>query len=76
VISYSATVVRNQAARRTHTILWLAYNVQRLATRRQARMPTGHVPHHLSDAHTFQRAISAVYPGAREARGGANRIVN
>ena len=53
----------------------MSHNVQRLETRRQARMPTDHVPPHLSEVYQCQCAIGAVYPGARVARGSGNHIV-
>ena len=53
----------------------IALNVQRLATRRQHERPLAMPRLLLKSARPFVRGISAVYPGAREARGGANRIV-
>ena len=53
----------------------MAHNVQRFATRRQARTSLGHAPFDFINAATLLHASGAVYSGAREARGGANRIV-
>ena len=50
-------------------------NVQRFATRRQARTVIGHAPLDSIYSVTLLHALGAVYSGAREARGGANRIV-
>ncbi len=54
----------------------MSYNVQRFATRRQAQTSLGQAPLDLIDSVTILHALGAVYPGARVARGGANRIVN
>ncbi len=53
----------------------LTHNVQRFATRRQARTVLGHAPLDSINSVTILHALGAVYPGAREARGGANHIV-
>jgi hypothetical protein len=54
----------------------MAANVQRFATRRQAQVAIGQVPLDFINSDTRLHALGAVYSGAREARGGANRIVN
>ena len=53
----------------------IADNVQRFATRRQARTSLSHAPLDSMNSVTRLHALGAVYPGARAARGGANRIV-
>jgi hypothetical protein len=53
----------------------MSHNVQRFATRRQARTLLGHAPLDVTHSVTILHALGAVYSGAREARGGANRIV-
>jgi len=53
----------------------MTHNVQRFATRRQARASFGHAPLDSIKSVSRLHDLGAVYPGAREARGGANRIV-
>src|SRR5690606_12424121 len=50
-------------------------NVQRFATRRQHERSSAMPRSTSSHSSTWPRATSAVYPGARVARGGANYIV-
>ena len=57
------------------TVVPMSYNVQRFATRGQAQALPGHAPPDCSNSLTFLHSLGAVYSGAREARGGANRIV-
>jgi hypothetical protein len=51
-------------------------DVQRFATRRQARTTLSHAPLDSINSATLLHALGAVYSGARDARGGANRIVS
>ncbi len=46
----------------------LSHNVQRFATRRQARTALGHAPLDVTNAVTLLHVLGAVYPGARRRR--------
>jgi hypothetical protein len=53
----------------------MSYNVQRFATRRQHERSSAMLRSNVINSVTFLHSLGAVYTGAREARGGANRIV-